>query len=243
VEVARQVTGEPDNQTAVAKFRAKLNSSESYFNTEPIPKNESDEEAHKKCSDIEGAKKYCPKRWAALELWMAESRKASFVLLIIPRSCEGPFYYIDTKALLENTPLIRKYTKFMRNYIRDSSGINIFTSEDIDDFTDIMFDPGLKQYLNLLVYDRNIFESFSDVFGNFRVMFGTFRKLYGNVRETFGQLLENLPKSSQNRKKYRYLIVCLYNQQNYTWLLEGRCRYGITPLVFNFISHSFVVLT
>ena len=51
-----------------------------YFNSEPIPKNESDKKAHRKCSDIEGAKKYCPKRWAALELWMAEARKASFWL-------------------------------------------------------------------------------------------------------------------------------------------------------------------
>ena len=75
VDVAKLVTGMNDSDTAVAMFRKKLNSSESYFNPEPIPKNESDKEAHKKCSDIEGAKKYCPKRWAALELWMAESRK------------------------------------------------------------------------------------------------------------------------------------------------------------------------
>ena len=74
-EVAREVTGEANNATAVKKFREKLNSSESYFNAEPIPKNESDEEAHKKCSDIEGAKRYCPKRWAAMQLWFSESRK------------------------------------------------------------------------------------------------------------------------------------------------------------------------
>ena len=66
----------------MTEFRQKLNSSESYFNPEPIPKNESDKEAHRKCSDIEGAKKYCPKRWAALELWMAESRKAGFIEFI-----------------------------------------------------------------------------------------------------------------------------------------------------------------
>ena len=74
---------------------------------------------------------------------------------------------------------MRKDTKFMRNYIRDSSGVNIFTVEDIDDFTDIMFDPGLKQYLNLLVYDRNIFESFSDVFGTI----DNRRNFSGNVRK------------------------------------------------------------
>ena len=166
MEVARQVTGESDNQTAIAKFRAKLNSSESYFNAEPIPKNESDKEAHKKCSDIEGAKKYCPKRWAALELWMAESRKASLVVLTIACSCEGLLYYIDRKALLENTPLV----KCMQNYIRDSSGVSSIsscTSQDIYDFTDIMFD--LTLYLNFLVCVRNIFKSsMSDVLGNLR---------------------------------------------------------------------------
>lgn len=77
------MTGESDNDTAVMKFREKLNSSESYFNAAPIPKNESDKEAHRKCSDIEGAKKYCPKRWAALQLWFAESRKvASFSYVV-----------------------------------------------------------------------------------------------------------------------------------------------------------------
>ena len=75
LEVAREVTGEASNETAVKKFRENLNSSANYFNSEPIPKNESDEEAHKKCSDIEGAKKYCPKRWAAIQLWFSESRK------------------------------------------------------------------------------------------------------------------------------------------------------------------------
>ena len=85
VGIAKSVTGETDNQTAIMKFREKLNSSESYFNPEPIPKNESDKEAHRKCSDIEGAKKYCPKRWAALQLWFAESRKAG--LPGFPRYC------------------------------------------------------------------------------------------------------------------------------------------------------------
>jgi len=48
------------------------------------------------------------------------------------------FYYIDTSVLLENTPLV----KFIRNHIRNSSGVfstDILTSEDINDFTDINF--------------------------------------------------------------------------------------------------------
>ena len=72
------MTGENDNQTAITKFRAILNSSASYFNAEPIPKNESDKVAYRRCNNVEGAKKYCPKRWAAIQLWFAESRKAGF---------------------------------------------------------------------------------------------------------------------------------------------------------------------
>ena len=77
------MTGESDNQTAIRKFKEILNSSASYFNEEPFPEIESNKEAYRKCSDIEGAKKYCPKRLAALELWMAESRKAGFVTLSV----------------------------------------------------------------------------------------------------------------------------------------------------------------
>lgn len=75
VDVAKLVTGINDTNSAISEFREILTSSDSYFNADPFPQNESDKEAHKKCSDIEGAKKHCPTRWAALELWMAESRK------------------------------------------------------------------------------------------------------------------------------------------------------------------------
>ena len=75
LEVVREVTGETNNVRAVEKFREKLNSSENYFNSEPFPKDESDEEAYAKCSDIEGAKKYCPERWAAMQRWFSEARK------------------------------------------------------------------------------------------------------------------------------------------------------------------------
>ena len=43
----------------------------------------------------------------------------------------NPHYYIDKSVLVENRPLV----KFIRNYIRDSSGVFsiILTSEDIDE--------------------------------------------------------------------------------------------------------------
>ena len=63
-----------NNDTAVEEFRKLLNSTESYFNDQPIPLNESNAEAHRKCSDLKGAKKHCPTRWEAMMKWFKEAR-------------------------------------------------------------------------------------------------------------------------------------------------------------------------
>ena len=83
--MAKEVTGEKDNATAaITRFRKILNNeSMIYFNKEPIPDIESNTTAHTRCSDIKGAKKYCPNRWDAYQLWMAESRKAGFVVIVL----------------------------------------------------------------------------------------------------------------------------------------------------------------
>ena len=79
---------------------------------------------------------------------------------------------------------------------------HIFTSEDIDDFTDIKF-VSLKLYLNSLVYDRNIFGSSSKVFGNLP-------KFSENVRESSSGPL----KIFGNRQKRR--ISMSLNKKNIT---------------------------
>ena len=71
VEVARTVTGE---KHAVTQFRETLKDRKmNYFNAEKIPDNESDATAHRLCSTVDGAMKFCPKRWEALEKWKAFS--------------------------------------------------------------------------------------------------------------------------------------------------------------------------
>ena len=80
VEIAKEVTGTNDSDEAVRLFRQKLNSTESFFNDAAIPKNESNKEAHKKCSSLQGAEKHCPTRWAAMQLWFKEARRVSFLL-------------------------------------------------------------------------------------------------------------------------------------------------------------------
>jgi hypothetical protein len=79
--VARNVTGIQNDTEAVKKFRAMLTNQSNYFNDEPFPKNESNEEAHKRCSTIEDAKKHCPKRWQAAEKWWASARMVSSIFV------------------------------------------------------------------------------------------------------------------------------------------------------------------
>ena len=63
---------------------------------------------------------------------------------------------------MENTTRV----KFIRNYIRDSSGVFSISSLVKISVISLISSLSLKIYLNLLVYDRNIFGSTSKVFDN-----------------------------------------------------------------------------
>ena len=97
-------------------------------------------------------------------------------------------YYIYMSV--ENTPLV----KFIRNHIQDLSGV-FSTSSLVRIFMPLEISRlSLRLYLNLLVYDQNIFGSSLKVFGHLRqssVIFGNFQKMFGNVCATFRQILEN----------------------------------------------------
>ena len=71
------MTQEVDNDTAKKKFISRMNHSDMYFIQEEIPKNESDENAHVVCGDVEGAKKCCPTRWRAMKKWFDEAHMVS----------------------------------------------------------------------------------------------------------------------------------------------------------------------
>ena len=126
-------------------------------------------------------------------------------------------YYIDTSVLLENTPLV----KFVRNHIRDSSGIFSISFSLISSLS-------LKLYLNSLVYDRNIFGSSSKVFGNPRqssTIFGNLRKFLENVRPRSCDLRINFGKSSEIFGKWSEIFgkssitpssVCLFKHNTFS---------------------------
>ena len=75
LNLTRHVTQENDHQSAKEKFIGILNRSEMFYNKEEIPENESNETAHKLCSTISGAKRYCPVRWNAMQNWFAHARE------------------------------------------------------------------------------------------------------------------------------------------------------------------------
>ena len=102
------------------------------------------------------------------------------------------FYYIDTSALLENTPLV----KFIRNYIRNSSGVfSIFSLVKIP-MTSLISSLSLKLYL------ESLWQS-SGIFGNFRKCSGTFVW----PLEQFWKIFRNLRKvSGKHRHQYVYIL-------------------------------------
>ena len=86
----------------------------------------------------------------------------------------------------------------------------------------------IKLYLNLLLYDRNIFGSSSKVFGNLwqsSAIFGNLRKFSENVWQRSSDLRTNFGESSEIFGKWSEIfgkssitpsLVCLYNKKNIT---------------------------
>ena len=74
MEAAKSFTGIDNETEAITEFRAKLDSPDNYYNQDEFPANESDNQAYKRCSTIEGAKKYCPMRWKAMQRWFVDAR-------------------------------------------------------------------------------------------------------------------------------------------------------------------------
>ena len=56
LKIAKQITKKENDDEAVREFRNHLNSSAMYFNENPFPENESNEEAYRKCKNVKGTK-------------------------------------------------------------------------------------------------------------------------------------------------------------------------------------------
>ena len=70
VDIAKKITNITEEDKAVKVFQGVLRDlKSSYFNTEPLPVNQSSGDAFMKCVSDESAQKYCPKRWEAMMKW------------------------------------------------------------------------------------------------------------------------------------------------------------------------------
>lgn len=123
IEIAKEVTGIKKPTEAIRVFRRKLNSTKSFFNDAPIPKNESGKEAHKKCSNLKGAEKYCPKRWAAMQSWFKEAR--TVMSMLDPKTFDM-FYFTGSKHTTPNCPIDLKPD------LNPSSGAQSYEGSDVD---------------------------------------------------------------------------------------------------------------
>ena len=73
VDIAKEETGESDEEEAIKKFREKLNLREMFYNEKPFPNGESDEKAFLKCR--ENTLISCPERLRAMMTWINASAK------------------------------------------------------------------------------------------------------------------------------------------------------------------------
>ena len=73
IKAAEEETGK-SGKDAVDSFKKILNNQSSYFNDEKFPANESNEFAFSKCTSLEEAKTFCPKRYEAFQIWSAYVR-------------------------------------------------------------------------------------------------------------------------------------------------------------------------
>jgi len=75
LKLATEVTKVDDENEAKRRFKELINDPKMFYNDKEIPANESDANAHKVCSTVKDAEKYCPHRTAAMENWFEHTKQ------------------------------------------------------------------------------------------------------------------------------------------------------------------------
>lgn len=96
------VTGISNETEAVRAFRKILTNQSSYYNDAPFPEIESNATAHKRCTDIKSARKYCPERYKSLQKWMATCRE---IMSLLSPKLIPLFYHTGKKITVPNCPI------------------------------------------------------------------------------------------------------------------------------------------
>lgn len=82
LKLATKVTKVDDENEAKRRFKELINDPKMFYNDKEIPANESDANAHKVCSTVKDAEKYCPHRTAAMENWFEHTKQVTFTTWI-----------------------------------------------------------------------------------------------------------------------------------------------------------------
>ena len=78
LELAKNVTGHTNESLVIENFKSLLTSRSQYYNEQRFPNNESLEAARKNCRNADSARRLCPKRWKALQLWFDEETRVIY---------------------------------------------------------------------------------------------------------------------------------------------------------------------
>ncbi|PFX31789.1 uncharacterized protein LOC111321704 [Stylophora pistillata] len=102
--LARNLTGKKrdSDATVVEEFKKRITAQDMFYNQEPLPANESNQLAFERCSTIEGAKEFCPKRWEALQNWFKASREA--MSFLEPKTV-NMFHFTGAKQTTPSCPV------------------------------------------------------------------------------------------------------------------------------------------
>ena len=86
--IAKEVTKEDNETLAIEKFKARLKDLKlSYFHDKPFPKNESNKDAHAKCTNMEKAAIHCPNRYKAMMRWFDFAKLVSYFTMRLNANC------------------------------------------------------------------------------------------------------------------------------------------------------------
>ncbi|KAK3740555.1 hypothetical protein QZH41_014957, partial [Actinostola sp. cb2023] len=102
LQLAREITGESDNEKAKSGIQAKLSELSNFFNTQPVPARESSNEAHSKCISMETAKVHCPVRWQGMVNWFSYVKELTTILRYKVLKL---FHFVGPKASVPSCPV------------------------------------------------------------------------------------------------------------------------------------------
>lgn len=121
LELAKKATKLENVDEAKRRFKELINDTKMYYNDKDIPANESDDNAHKVCSTVKGAERYCPHRIAAMKKWFDHSKQ---IMATLDYETAGLFHVTGPYKSTPSCPIKLDYD------FNPSSGVPFYSPSD-----------------------------------------------------------------------------------------------------------------